>query len=655
MTEIKQLSFIKWFNNISISKKLYFTIGVMAFFIVIELGALVFTMNTLSSVRAYVAGEGLWSKAQKDANLEILKYSRSHDIKDYEKFHEILKVPLGDHETLVELSKEDWSIEKAKAGFLKGRNHPDDVEGMIKLFKRFYFISYISKVINIWIEADHLLLTQFIPIGEQIHQEIISENPSQEKINALIVQLEPIKDKLAVLEDNFSYTLGEGSRWLENLLSRLLLTIVLTVELCGLTLAIMVSKSIQKGLNEILMAAKEISKKNYKVQAQIFSKDEIGILASTFNTMALELYHNILEVEKAEKRFRSLLDSAPDAMVIVNKEGDIQLVNEQVKNIFGYVKEELIGRNADILIPERLRKKQDSHQNIFFVNPNLRPMGIDFPLWGQRKSGEEFPIEVSSSPLETEEGILLSAVIRDITDRKEAEEALIRSKQLELKNKELEQFSFVAAHDLQEPMNTLISFIGLLKDENVYPDDSEANQYMDICLKASFRMQNLINSLLDYSRLGRNKMLAKVDCQKEFSELTTELSALIKESKAKIYTTDMPIIWGCRSEIKQLFQNLLTNAIKFCKPGIDPIVKISIAKEEEHWRFTFEDNGIGIRKQDFEKAFKIFTQLNVRDEYSGQGVGLAICKRIVELHHGKIWLESTPDEGSKFHFTLKAN
>ena len=173
---MKGVSLFRWFKNVSIAKKLYLTVGLMATLIAFELGALIFSINTLSSVRAYVSGEGLWSKAQKDAMYQLLKYSRSHDEVDYQKFKEYINVPQVDHKTLVELSKKNPDMNVARQGFIEGRNHKDDVDGMINLFTRFNSISYINKAIVIWSQADQLV-TQFIPIGVQLHTEINTFNP----------------------------------------------------------------------------------------------------------------------------------------------------------------------------------------------------------------------------------------------------------------------------------------------------------------------------------------------------------------------------------------------------------------------------------------------------------------------------------------------
>jgi PAS domain S-box-containing protein len=656
-------SLFKWFRDISIAKKLYLTVGLMATLIAIELGALVFSINTLSSVRAYVSGEGLWSKAQKDAMYQLLRYSRSYDEVDYQKFKEFMKVPGGDHKTLVELAKKNPDLKIARQGFIEGRNHKDDVEGMINLFTNFHSISYINKAITIWSQADPLV-AEFIPIGEQLHTEINSPHPSPEKINKIIQAIDPINARLTKLEDEFSYTLGEGSRWLENLVLKLLFVIALSVEVTGLALAIVVSRNIQKGLNEILQSARAVAKNDFSRKAKAFSKDEIGILANNFNTMADELARSIRNIEQAQQKFQGLLESAPDAIVIVGDKGIIQLVNNQCENIFGYNKNELIGCNVDLLLPERFRTTPKEHQKLFYDKPGARSTGTGIELLGQRKNGEEFPVEISVSPLDTEEGVLVTAAIRDISEKKQLEKVIRdanitlekkvkqRTAELEIKNKELEQFAYVASHDLQEPLRTTSSFVELLRKQYQGKLDGNADRYIEYVMQASDRMKTLIKDLLDYSRIGREKKFEPVDCNVAFSEVLADLAKVIKENKAEITAGKLPVVNAFPTELKLLFQNLISNSIKFQKPGIAPHIDISTIKENGFWHFQFRDNGIGIEKQYQQRIFIIFQRLHNRSVYEGSGIGLAHCKKIVELHGGTIWVESEAGKGSTFHFTL---
>jgi PAS domain S-box-containing protein len=659
-------SLFKWFKNISIAKKLYLTVGLMATLIAIELGALVFSIHTLSSVRAYVSGEGLWSKAQKDAMYQLLRYSRTHNEADYEKFKEFMKVPGGDHKTLVELAKENPDMNIARQGFIEGRNHPEDVDGMITLFTRFNRISYINKAIKIWSQADPLV-AEFVPIGEQLHAEINSANPSPEKINAIIAAIDPLNARLTKLEDDFSYTLGEGSRWLENLVLKLLFAIALSVEVTGLTLAIIVSRNIQKGLNEILQSAKAVTKKEFNRKAKAFSKDEIGILAHNFNSMAEELERSIREIEQAQQKFKGLLESAPDAIVIVGEKGTIQLVNNKCELIFGYKKNELIGYNLELLLPERFRAAPNEQRKLFYDIPGVRSTEVGLELLGRRKNGDEFPVEISLSPLDTEEGLLITAAIRDISEKKRLEKEIRdvnlslekkvkqRTAELEIKNKELEQFAYVASHDLQEPLRTTSSFVELLRKQYYGKIDENANRYIDYVIQASDRMKTLIKDLLDYSRIGREKQFEPVDCNTAFAEVTADLAKVIKENKAIITAEKLPVVNAFPTELKLLFQNLISNSIKFQRPGVAPHIDISTSKENSHWHFKFRDNGIGIEKQYQQRIFIIFQRLHNRSVYEGSGIGLAHCKKIVELHGGTIWVESEAGNGSTFHFTIAEN
>jgi len=233
--------------------------------------------------------------------------------------------------------------------------------------------------------------------------------------------------------------------------------------------------------------------------------------------------------------------------------------------------------------------------------------------------------------------------------RMEAEEANI---ELERKNKELEQFAYVASHDMQEPLRTTTSFVDLLQKQYKGALDPKADKYLSYISQSSDRMKVLIKDLLDFSRIGKKGNLERLDCNKVVNEVLADLAFAIKESGANITTQSLPVIYAYPTEIKQLFQNLLINAIKFKKPGVPPQISICVQKTTDGWEFMVRDNGIGIDKKYNDKIFVIFQRLHNRTEYEGSGIGLAHCKKIVELHGGNIWVESSPGDGSKFHFTI---
>jgi PAS domain S-box-containing protein len=638
----RRYSFINWLKNISIAKKLYFTVGIMALLIGIELFTLIFALNTLSSVRAYVGGEGLWSKAQKDAIFHLYQYGTAHNERDYLLFRERMKVPLGDSKARAQMLGANPDLEKVKQGFAEGKNHPDDIEGMIRLFQRFNRISYINKAIQIWGQAEPYAF-QLIAIGDSLHNEIKKENISSAHVNKLLEKIGPINSKLTKLEDEFSYTLGEGSRWLEDLIKKLLFFIALTVEISGLMLAISLSRSIQRGLNEIIAAARAFAKGNLSTRAKVFSTDEIGVVASSFNQMSDDLQQSISALDKARTRFKELVESVPDAIIILTKAGAIKLVNKQTEKLFQYHREELIDKAIEVLLPDYSPPNDPARKISFIHSALVSKANIEF--FGAKKNGKEFPIEVNLNPLETEDGTLFLASIRDLSERKYI-------KDLENKNRELEQFAYIASHDLQEPLDTISSFSMLLEDEFSGRMGKDAKEYVGYIKESSSRLRELITGLLEYSRIGKKSKLSKVDCNEVLRELLSDMKASIKSSNATVISGNLPTVTAYPVELRVLFQNLLSNALKYKRKDISPTVLISSKTDEKYWTFTVEDNGIGIDSKYNEKIFVIFQRLHNAKEYRGTGIGLAHCKKILELHNGSIWMESEVGEGTKFHFTI---
>ncbi|MEP7106855.1 MAG: two-component regulator propeller domain-containing protein [Ferruginibacter sp.] len=233
--------------------------------------------------------------------------------------------------------------------------------------------------------------------------------------------------------------------------------------------------------------------------------------------------------------------------------------------------------------------------------------------------------------------------------RQEAEQA---NRGLEAKNKELEQFVYVASHDLQEPLRTTSGFVALIQQQYHGKLDKKADKYLDFISEASGRMKELITGLLDFSRIGKKVELIRVDCNTILKNVLADILVAIEEAKAEIQYAELPVIDGYPAEIKMLFQNLVINAIKFRRKDTDPQIKISAQKIDGYWKFSISDNGIGIEKQYCERIFEIFQRLHTRTEFEGSGIGLSHCKKIVELHRGKIWVTSVPGEGSVFYFTI---
>jgi light-regulated signal transduction histidine kinase (bacteriophytochrome) len=223
--------------------------------------------------------------------------------------------------------------------------------------------------------------------------------------------------------------------------------------------------------------------------------------------------------------------------------------------------------------------------------------------------------------------------------------------ELELKNKELSQFTHMVSHDLREPLRTISGFINLIENKYQGKLDEHANKLLGIISTAADRMRILITDLLDFASIGQRKEMIMVDCQKLIEVIQQDLQAIIKDTNATIDVGELPRIKGFQTELRLLFQNLISNGIKFSKPGIAPKIKIS-AKEEDGWTFAIQDNGIGISDEYMDRIFVAFQRLHSRSEYEGTGLGLAHCKKIVELHKGNLWVKSKPEEGSTFYFKI---
>lgn len=228
----------------------------------------------------------------------------------------------------------------------------------------------------------------------------------------------------------------------------------------------------------------------------------------------------------------------------------------------------------------------------------------------------------------------------------------VANKNLEIRNKEIEQFSFMASHDLQEPLRTLTNFSRILKEEYADKLGEDGKKYIEFIFNSAIRMKDLVKGLLDYSLLEKSNLLVKVDCNKVVNEVLSDLNVAINGNNATVTVHELPQILAYATELRLLFQNLINNAIKFRKKDVSPEIIISAARIDKDWQFSIRDNGIGIKEQDKVKIFILFTRIHDQDEYEGTGIGLAHCKKIIDMHKGRIWVESNKESGSTFLFTL---
>jgi PAS domain S-box-containing protein len=357
---------------------------------------------------------------------------------------------------------------------------------------------------------------------------------------------------------------------------------------------------------------------------------------------------------RMEGRYRGLLEAAPDAMVVVNQSGEIVLLNVQAEKQFGYHRDELLGQRVKNIVPEGFAERLIADALRSAEDALAQQIGMGIELTGRRKNGSEFPIEIMLSPLESAEGVLVTAAIRDISVRKKSEEHLVKTVgELKRSNDELQQFAYVASHDLQEPLRMVASYTQLLAKRYKGRLDSDADEFIAFAVDGSIRMQGLVQDLLVYSRAGTNgKVLHEISSENALKEALTNLRATMEESGAIVTHDSLPTITTDDTQLVQVFQNLVGNAIKY--HGLKaPLVHVSAKKNGgNEWIFSVRDNGLGIDPQYFERIFILFQRLHGPREFKGTGIGLAICKKMLERLGGRIWVESQPEKGSTFYFAL---
>jgi PAS domain S-box-containing protein len=359
---------------------------------------------------------------------------------------------------------------------------------------------------------------------------------------------------------------------------------------------------------------------------------------------------------KAEQKFRSLLEGAPDAMIISSADGRINLVNSQAEAMFGFQREEFMGRLIQSLVPDwgSLSASAGSHKE----------------LKARRKNGTSFPVEISLSPLQIDEGLLLTSAIRDITERQESDaeirrlnasleqrvsdrtlELLKSNEDLRRSNDDLNQFAYAASHDLQAPLRTVALYSQMLEKRCAGRLDQTEQQYISFIVNGAQRMEILLRDLLAYSQSGAVEGPAlPVNCATVMEKVLLDLHALIEQNQAVVTWDDLPTVHAHEIRLVQLLQNLVGNAIKYRRSD-PPTVHVAVKRLDSGWLFSVKDNGIGIKPEYAQQIFGVFKRLH-GNSYPGTGIGLAVCQRIVESYSGRIWVESKFGEGSLFCFTL---
>jgi PAS domain S-box-containing protein len=375
----------------------------------------------------------------------------------------------------------------------------------------------------------------------------------------------------------------------------------------------------------------------------------------------LESNRDITAHAREERKFRDLLEAAPDAMVIVNTNGLIHLVNAQAEKLFGYSRAELIGKPIETLMPPRYQAPHLKHREWYSQSPRARAMGAGLELYGLRKDGMEFPVEVSLSPLDTGEGMLVSSAIRDVTERRRAEENIQRLNselsrrvaEILAANSELETFSYSVSHDLRAPLRHIDGFARILQEEHAGALSEDGRRHLEKIISAVGHMGRLVDDLLALARIGRKELSRqRVKLDEVVREALAELPVEEQQREIEWRIEKLPEVDGDPGLLKLAFVNLLSNAAKFTRTRQTATIEVGNCGAANAPVFFVRDNGVGFDPKYADKLFGVFQRLHRQEEFEGTGIGLATVQRIVRKHGGEIRAEAALDRGATFYFTL---
>ena len=350
---------------------------------------------------------------------------------------------------------------------------------------------------------------------------------------------------------------------------------------------------------------------------------------------------------------QAVIHTAVDGIIIIDEGGIVETFNPACAGLFGYEPHEVLGRNVKILMPDHYAAEHDQYLTNYKMTGVAKVIGIGREVVGRRKDGSEFPMALSVGEIRSGDVTRFVGIIHDITEIKVAQQQLeAQARELTRSNQELEQFAYLASHDMQEPLRVIASYCDLLRRRYADRLDQDGREFIDYAVDGATRMRSLIDDLLIYSRVGREELTTEpVSLSKALGVSLQGLRRIIEENGATVTTDGLPTVRGNSVMLAQVFQNLVGNGIKFHGEA-PPAVHVGCTKQGDEWVVSVTDNGIGIAPEFAEQVFGMFRRLHGRSEYPGNGLGLALCKRIVERHDGRIWIEPGSGPGTTICFTL---
>jgi PAS domain S-box-containing protein len=588
----------------------------------------IFFMDLLSAARAYVGGESLWTMAQKQAVQSLERFAQLRDGAEWLAFQRAIAVPLGDRVAREELEKTAPDFEVARSGFIAGGIHPDDIDGMMRLFRWFRSDRLIDEAIDTWAEADGLI-AQLTAVAGELRREVESGAPPI-VLMPLLQRIDDLDKRLTPLEMRFSAILGEATR---NTL--VLLNIAMAVVALALT-----------ALGTLI--ARGVAQRGSRVEAQL---------------------------RASEERFRSLWETTNDAVLIVNTAHTIRFANPGVYALFGYSPQEVDGRPLAMLQPPGAYAAHRALMERYLET------GVRTTEWNgaetlvRHRSGRVFPVEMAFSELQLDGELHFVGFLRDITKRKEAERAVRdsnerlehrvaeRTRELREANERLmeldrmkSQFLATMSHELRTPLNSILGFTSLMREGMAGPLTDEQRRQLGFVHGSGEHLLSLINDLLDLSRIESGRMdvaAAPFDFATVAAEVGVSLKPLITQKGLRLefgMPGTLPMV-GDRRKCYQVLLNLASNAVKFTERGS---VRLEAAARDGLLHAAVSDTGIGIRPEQLKLLFEPFRQLDgsPRRLYEGTGLGLHLCRKLLDLMGGHIQVQSDFGAGSRFSFAL---
>jgi len=587
-----------------------------------------FFMDLLSAARAYVGAESLWSKAQKQAVQHLDRYAQTRHVASWQGYQEAIAVPLGDRVAREELEKPEPNYALARRGLTAGGNHDADIDGMVRLFRWFRDVRFMSEAVGIWAEADGLI-EQLATTADELHTRV-QAGATEAELTPLLQRIERLDERLTPLEMRFSATLGEATRNGVWLLNAALLGAALALGAVG------------------ALVARRVASRGGRVE---------------------------LQLRASEARFRSLWETTTDAVLILGADSTIRFANPAVLKLLGHRPEELMGRPLAMLQPERSQAAHLAGVHRYLQSGQRTVDWSGAETVARHRSGREVPVEIAFSELTLDGERHFVGFVRDISKRKEAERAVREShEQLEQRVAErtselrqandrlLEldrmksQFLATMSHELRTPLNSILGFTSLMREGMAGPLNEEQRRQLGFVHASGEHLLALISDLLDLSRIESGRMevaAAPFDFAAVAAEVAANLKPLIEQKGLRL-EVDAPVslpMVGDRRKVYQVLLNLANNAVKFTERGV---VRIEACARDGRLRASVSDTGIGIRPDQVRLLFEAFRQLDgsPRRLYEGTGLGLHLCRKLLGLMDGDIEVHSQLDAGSRFAFSV---